>query len=200
VAGKRPDLLARGAIPEPEGAVEAARGEVPAVGAEGHRMNELAVVTGDRTHFPGGSLEVPELQESRAGKGHLATVGAEGHAIDARSMPRNPLDERAGCRIPERGVADLFGRPELPVPRDDPSAVRAIRQAEERQVAVTAVGQAGPLRAGVRVPDDHVGGVARGDPAAVGTEGHAPEAAGDVAIGEDLLTSRHVADDQISFQ
>ena len=37
--------------------------------------------------------------------------------------------------------------------------------------------------------DDQVRGVARGDPAAVGAEGHAPEAAGDVSMGEDLLAS-----------
>src|SRR5262245_9872399 len=100
--------------------------------------------------------------------------------------PREPLDGLTTRQIPEIGVADVSGAGS-PGARDDPPAIRAEGQAEDGRVATAGIiAQAELFLAGGCVPDDHVRGVARGDPAAVGTEDDAPEAAGDVAMGEDL--------------
>ena len=97
-------------------------------------------------------------------------------------------------------MADDTGPVESPVSGDDPPAVRAECQAEDGRIATAGIGQAELFLAGGCVQDDQVRGVARGDPAAVGTEGDAPEAAGDVGMGEDLLAGRHVPNDQVPFQ
>jgi hypothetical protein len=92
-----------------------------------------------------------------------------------------------------------MGPVESSVSCDDPPAVRAECQAEDGIVAIAGIDQAELFLTGGRIQDDQVQGVARADPAAVGTESHVPEAAGDVPTGEDLLASSYVTDDQVPF-
>src|SRR5438046_206059 len=105
-----PDLLAGGGIPEPEGPVPAARGEVPAGASAGHRVTNTGV-TAER-----------------------AAVATEGHASEAAVDVSLGEDLLAGRHVADDQVPLLGRLVENVRPRHggDSRAVGAERHAVER--------------------------------------------------------------------
>src|SRR5207248_10721604 len=97
-------LLPGGQVPDPYGEVVAARSQAPAVGAEGHPGDGVAVAPdgADRLARPG----VPELhlRVHAPGREELA-VGTERHGVYLSLVPAQVVERLASGRVP-----DLHGR------------------------------------------------------------------------------------------
>ena len=89
-----------GGVPDPDGLIDARRGELVAVGAEGHAEDVVDVAAQREDLLPG--RRVPELDGLIQARGReAAAVGAEGHAPEPAHVAAQAEDLLPGLGVPD---------------------------------------------------------------------------------------------------